>query len=254
MNELIKIEERDGKPFANARELHQFLESKQRFSDWIKKRINKYGFVDGVDFTCHHKKMIANNATVFDYEITLDMAKELAMVENNERGREIRRYFIEVEHRARQAHEGRALLDPNIAALTQMVTQQAHIAQEQSQNISRLLGALEQQKKDRPRRSSRAKPEAQKNKETPSLPSLERSNIKNRIHRLSGASRYSEQDIYSCLYDNLSLSEGMEARRAAFGSVRRNRAASTLCWLEAEGLLPLLGSCLLDLEQQYLSA
>ena len=77
-----------------ARDLHSFLESKQDFSTWIKNRIEKYDFIENQEFVRFHKKMEANNATMIEYAITLDMAKELSMVENNEQGRLARRYFI----------------------------------------------------------------------------------------------------------------------------------------------------------------
>lgn len=81
----------------NARELHAFLESQQDFSTWITKRITKYDFVENQDFIRFHKKMEANNATLIEYHLTLDMAKELSMVERNEKGRMARRYFIDCE-------------------------------------------------------------------------------------------------------------------------------------------------------------
>lgn len=55
MEEIIKITEKDGKRAVNARELHQFLESKQDFSNWIKNRIEKYGFVENQDFEVYNK-------------------------------------------------------------------------------------------------------------------------------------------------------------------------------------------------------
>lgn len=92
----------------NARELHAFLESKQDFSTWVKSRIFDYGFQENQDFVRLHKKMEANNATLIEYHITLDMAKELSMVERNEKGKQARRYFIAME---KQAHSQHALLD-----------------------------------------------------------------------------------------------------------------------------------------------
>lgn len=80
---------------ANAENLHAFLEAKSKFSDWIRNRITKYGFIENVDYIKTARKV--GNATAYDYHITLDMAKELCMVENNEKGREARRYFIECE-------------------------------------------------------------------------------------------------------------------------------------------------------------
>lgn len=105
MNDIIRIERRDGKETVNARELHLFLESKQDYSDWVKGRIEKYGFIDGQDFTIILGKSTGGRPTR-DYFISLDMAKELSMVENNDRGRQARLYFIEVEKRARSVFGG----------------------------------------------------------------------------------------------------------------------------------------------------
>ena len=81
----------------NARELWAKLESKTQFADWIKARIEKWGFVEGKDFVRFQEKLKANNATIHEYFISLDMAKELSMVENNTQGKQARRYFIECE-------------------------------------------------------------------------------------------------------------------------------------------------------------
>lgn len=104
MQNLIRIEQNNVNneliQTVNARELHDFLESKQDFSTWIKKRISDYEFTENEDFVRFHKKMEANNATIIEYYISLDMAKELSMVERNEKGKQARRYFIECEKRA----------------------------------------------------------------------------------------------------------------------------------------------------------
>lgn len=86
----------------NARELHKVLGVGRDYSNWIKARIKKYGFVENEDYIMVKTKKEGNNATIKEYYITLDMAKELSMVENNEKGREARRYFIEVEKESRE--------------------------------------------------------------------------------------------------------------------------------------------------------
>ncbi|WP_375630457.1 MULTISPECIES: antA/AntB antirepressor family protein [unclassified Bartonella] len=105
MNTLIKITEQtidqETVQTVNARDLHTFLESKQDFSTWIKKRIIAYSFLERQDFIRFHKKMEANNAIAVEYHLTLDMAKELSMVERNKKGRQARRYFIECEKKLR---------------------------------------------------------------------------------------------------------------------------------------------------------
>lgn len=104
MNALIKIEAREisgaSTQTCNARDLWAFVESKQQFADWIKSRIEKYGFVEGEDFTVHKFMTQYNQVDRIDYHLTLDTAKEVAMVESNEKGRQVRRYFIECERQA----------------------------------------------------------------------------------------------------------------------------------------------------------
>ncbi|MDP0173464.1 antA/AntB antirepressor family protein [Glaesserella parasuis] len=88
---------------ANARELHTFLEVKNRFNDWINDRISDYGFIQDEDYIIVHER--TNGRPRKEYHITLDMGKELAMVERNEKGRQIRKYFIECERRAKQPQQ-----------------------------------------------------------------------------------------------------------------------------------------------------
>ena len=108
MNELIKLNEvnigDESIQTVNARELHEFLESKQDFSTWIKNRINDYDFVENQDFAVSHKKMEnpQGGRPAIEYQISLDMAKELSMVERNEKGKQARKYFIECEKKLRE--------------------------------------------------------------------------------------------------------------------------------------------------------
>ena len=87
----------------NGRDLWQALESKQQFTDWIKSRIENFGFVENEDYLLHKfMKQVPHqggqrNQDKIDYILTTEMAKELAMVENNEQGRQIRKYFIASE-------------------------------------------------------------------------------------------------------------------------------------------------------------
>ena len=88
----------------DARTLHEALGVGRDFSNWIKDRIEKYSFVEGRDYELIVAKFgdysggPGNpNFVSKDYLLTLTTAKEIAMVENNERGREIRQYLIKVE-------------------------------------------------------------------------------------------------------------------------------------------------------------
>ena len=112
MIELIKITERDGEKVVSARELYTFLESKREFATWIKDRINQYGFIENQDYTVLKydylgnllndrldKNVKSDNKRIAktEYALSMDMAKELSMVECNEKGKQARRYFIECE-------------------------------------------------------------------------------------------------------------------------------------------------------------
>lgn len=85
----------------NARDLHHSLESQQQFANWIKNRIEQYGFTEGDDYLINLLNRSDGKAGKrrTEYHLTLDMAKELAMVENNDKGRQIRRYFISLERK-----------------------------------------------------------------------------------------------------------------------------------------------------------
>lgn len=113
--ELKKIEEgiipiyenKSKERLINARELFYALrgrETKTKFADWIKERLVKYKFIENVDYICFRNFTKADrygNKTTKEYYLTIDTAKEICMIENNETGRKIRRYFIEIEKRYR---------------------------------------------------------------------------------------------------------------------------------------------------------
>ena len=117
MNELISLQTKtlagNTVDTVSARELHTFLENGDKFSDWFKDRVNQYGFQEGTDFVGVYQKPVSNQSSTentekpsggrpsLEYYITLDMAKELAMVERNEKGKQARRYFIECERKAK---------------------------------------------------------------------------------------------------------------------------------------------------------
>lgn len=105
---VVEIINHDGKQSVNARELHRKLGNKRKFADWIKQRIEQYGFVENQDFSSFHNivKREKGATSIVEYALSIDMAKELCMVENNDRGRMIRKYFIEMEKKSRAALPG----------------------------------------------------------------------------------------------------------------------------------------------------
>lgn len=102
MNSLIQITtDGQGSSVVSARELHGYLESKKQFADWIKNRIEKYGLIESQDYTIF--SLIGEKGRpLVEYVLTLDVAKELAMVEGNLKGKQARRYFIDCEKKLRQ--------------------------------------------------------------------------------------------------------------------------------------------------------
>ncbi|EOJ2641223.1 phage antirepressor Ant [Campylobacter sp. US25a] len=82
---------------ANAREIFQFLNSEQEYANWIKNRISHYDFIENQDYII--ELVYTKGRPRKEYYVTLNMAKELCMVENNEKGRQARRYFIDCEKR-----------------------------------------------------------------------------------------------------------------------------------------------------------
>ena len=108
MNELIKLQSQtingNTVEMVSARELHEFLGNGDMFANWIKHRVEKYGFVENQDFISFlvATKKPNGGRPSQEYYITLDMAKQLAMVENNEKGMQVRKYFIECEKKLTQ--------------------------------------------------------------------------------------------------------------------------------------------------------
>ena len=104
--ELIKISETEINgvltPSVSARNLHSFLESKRQFSDWIKAKIERLRLQENVDFiTISQNCEIANGGykTILEYFVTIDIAKHIAMMENTDRGFEVRNYFIRLRRK-----------------------------------------------------------------------------------------------------------------------------------------------------------
>lgn len=96
MNELLKINTTDSERITvSARDLHEALEVKTQFKDWFP-RMCEYGFEDGKDF-CSFLSESTGGRPSQDAQITVDMAKEIAMLQRTEKGKEVRKYFIQIE-------------------------------------------------------------------------------------------------------------------------------------------------------------
>lgn len=99
--ELIKLTKNEqGIETVNARELHAFLEVKTRFNDWIANRISEFGFTENKDFVSLTENLVSGGKQNV-FHISIDMAKELSMLERNDKGKQARLYFIECERIAK---------------------------------------------------------------------------------------------------------------------------------------------------------
>lgn|GEM_PF-567228 len=135
MNAIVKIENQT--PFVevelngkvqlgvNARDLHKMLESKQDFSTWIKRRITQCKFEENFDYIKLHQKVELSKTgqTSIEYIVSVDMTKHLGMMERNDKGHEIRKYYIEQEELARQLKDGLQARIGKITAQVEMITQ-----------------------------------------------------------------------------------------------------------------------------------
>jgi len=103
--ELIKITEKDGQQLVSARELHEFLEIKDHFTQWIE-RMLEYGFNQSVDSEAVQIFLKASNGIggtyKTDYALTLDCAKEISMLQRSDKGKQARQYFIACEKKLKQ--------------------------------------------------------------------------------------------------------------------------------------------------------
>ena len=119
MNELIPIQsQEDGRQAVLGRHLHEFLGIGRDYTNWFKDMIT-YGFIAGQDFTpISAKTSAAGGRPRQDHILTLDMSKEISMIQRTERGKQARQYFLECERQAKQQVSGD--VKDAIGAMTRM--------------------------------------------------------------------------------------------------------------------------------------
>ena len=125
MNDLIKINhDSSDRPTVMGRELHEALEIKTPYTKWFS-RMCEYGFAENSDFILVRQNCQTNNpknptTTIEDHQLTIDMAKELCMIQRSEVGRKCRQYFIEVE---KQWNSPEAVMDRALKYADQKIKQ-----------------------------------------------------------------------------------------------------------------------------------
>lgn len=143
--ELIKIIERDGRQLVSGRELHEFLEIRTKYKDWFRRMV-EYGFEEESDFIRVAQKRATNNlknpvTTVIDHAISLDMAKEISMIQRTEKGKIARQYFINCEKKLKEVKK----LSP-----MELMELQFKALKEQKEKIAQVENRVDKLEEDMP--------------------------------------------------------------------------------------------------------
>ena len=114
MNELLKLDTSNTERITvSARDLYEFLEATERFNSWFD-RMKQYGLTEGEDFNPLKSLRVQTEGNrevqreVDDYQLTIDTAKQIAMLQRNEKGTQARKYFIQVENAWNSPEKGMA--------------------------------------------------------------------------------------------------------------------------------------------------
>ena len=143
--ELIKIIEREGRQLVSGRELHEFLEIKTKYKDWFPRMV-EYGFEEEIDFIKVAQKRATNNlknpvTTVIDHAISIDMAKEISMIQRTEKGKSARQYFINCEKKLKEVKK----LSP-----MELMELQFKALKEQEEKIAQVENKVDKLEEDMP--------------------------------------------------------------------------------------------------------
>jgi phage antirepressor protein len=138
MQELIKITEQNGNQVVSMKDLYTFLEVRENWTDWTKRMLG-YGFDENVDYEAvsvfrHHPNGIGGT-TVKDYALTLDCAKEIAMLQRSEKGKMARQYFIECEKQLRAKEQAHQQIPQSFSEALRLAAEQAERIEAQQKQL-----------------------------------------------------------------------------------------------------------------------
>lgn len=196
MEQLIPINEHNGKKSVSARELHSFLESKREFATWIKDRIKKYGLIENQDYVSFDEivKRETGGTTLTQYALTLDCAKELSMVEGNAKGKVARKYFIACENKLKEIAQ-------KPLTSVQMFAMQAQINLEFDNRVSQIENKVDAilQRQQESENELKALPVSSDNVQELSL----RDKIRLLVNRYCSATGSFQQTVWDNIYQTL---------------------------------------------------
>lgn len=202
MQELIRIDRNEqGSEVVSARELYDFLGTKTEFSKWCN-RMFEYGFEEGKDYSLVKiGERYAHNKT--DYALTLDTAKEIAMLQRSEKGKQARQYFIECERIAKEK-----ISKPLSPAEQLLANAQLLVNLERKQNeIDDRLKAI----KDTRNEATKALLEAERS--TDEVPEeTTRVKIRRIINQYCNAKNADHRSVWHVIYDRLYYRYGVNLR------------------------------------------
>lgn len=138
--DLIKIVERDGQKLVSARELYDFLGVSERFSRFMERNV-EYGLLEGIDYTPYQMVHPLNKQEFTDFALTLDAAKEIAMLQRTEKGKQARLYFIECEKKLLEPKSDLELILQGYKALMNKVEVQEQEIGRKAEQIKELAPA-----------------------------------------------------------------------------------------------------------------
>jgi len=123
----------------NSRDIYNYLQISEQYVDWIKRVIEKYDFIENEDYITFSEKSEKIGRPRKDYIVTMDMAKELCMISNTLKGREVRKYFIKAEEELNKPKSVIELLEDSIAQLKRVGKENltlANIIEEQKPKVN----------------------------------------------------------------------------------------------------------------------
>lgn len=200
--ELIKITDNNGQKAVSARELHMFLESKRDFSNWIKDRIKRCDLIENQDYEVFNNFGENPNGgrPLTEYALSIEAAKEISMVENNSKGKQARRYFIECEKALKNQNGSLSELEILQKSVNALVEQERRVREieKRTASVENKVAKIEQRHEEATRKLL-ALPLSEQAPPTKSL----RSKINELARNYATASGLSYQDVWHKVYKEL---------------------------------------------------